>query len=255
MTRGRAFSILCGAALLGGIAAFNEMTPLARAAFIDGATGTATSLIDTAVVAWHGLTAATEPVAPAARPAHPGADDASAPSRATHTADAAADQPSGNPLWALPLKQLSNTRERPIFSPSRRPPPPPRAIVAPVAIQQPAKPPEPERPKVSLLGTIIGTSQDDRIAVFIEAGTQTVVRLRIGEDHDGWVLRLVKAREATLVKEDNDAVVLELPTPGEAPPPGLAGNFPTTLPPAPPVQLQKPAAQPATPAQPKRQRR
>jgi len=30
---------------------------------------------------------------------------------------------SANPLWALPLTQLSATRERPIFSSSRRPPP------------------------------------------------------------------------------------------------------------------------------------
>src|SRR5215831_17659551 len=28
----------------------------------------------------------------------------------------------GNPLWAVPLADLSATRERPIFSPSRRPP-------------------------------------------------------------------------------------------------------------------------------------
>src|SRR5262249_27227957 len=32
--------------------------------------------------------------------------------------------PSGNPLWAIPLTQLSATPERPIFSPSPRPPPP-----------------------------------------------------------------------------------------------------------------------------------
>jgi hypothetical protein len=32
--------------------------------------------------------------------------------------------PSGNPLWAVPIKDLSQTRDRPIFTPSRRPPPP-----------------------------------------------------------------------------------------------------------------------------------
>ena len=31
-------------------------------------------------------------------------------------------QPSGNPLWAIPLRALTVTRDRPIFSPSRRPP-------------------------------------------------------------------------------------------------------------------------------------
>src|SRR5262245_19457530 len=31
--------------------------------------------------------------------------------------------PSGHPLWRLPLGELSVTRERPIFSATRRPPP------------------------------------------------------------------------------------------------------------------------------------
>src|SRR6516165_2807674 len=37
---------------------------------------------------------------------------------------------SGNPLWAVPLRSLSVTSERPIFSPSRRPPIPPVVAVA-----------------------------------------------------------------------------------------------------------------------------
>ena len=37
--------------------------------------------------------------------------------------------PGGNPLWSIPLSALSATRERPIFSASRRPPQP--AVVAP----------------------------------------------------------------------------------------------------------------------------
>ena len=241
MRRGRAFSLLCGAALLGGIAKFNEMTPAAQAAFLDDAAGTAGALVEKAVSTYKGITAASEPAAPAAVPIAQtprplvGAV-ASAPRETARAVDPAAEVPSGNPLWALPLKQLSNTRERPIFSPSRRPPPPRPTIVAPVAIQQPVKPAEPDRPKVSLLGTIIGTAAEDRIAVFLDSSTQNVLRLRIGEDHEGWVLRLVKAREATLVK-DSDPVVLELPAPGEMPP-GLTGGFPTTPAPAPPGQQQ-----------------
>jgi hypothetical protein len=41
---------------------------------------------------------------------------------------AASEIPSGNPLWAIPLKELSATRERPIFSPSRRAPAPADAL-------------------------------------------------------------------------------------------------------------------------------
>src|SRR6202167_5277676 len=39
--------------------------------------------------------------------------------------------PSANPLWGVPLNQLSGTRDRPIFSPSRRPPPAAAAAEAP----------------------------------------------------------------------------------------------------------------------------
>jgi len=38
--------------------------------------------------------------------------------------------------------------------------------------------------------------------------------LRVGEDHQRWVLRLITAREVTLVK-DSEQAVLKLPAPGE----------------------------------------
>ena len=42
-----------------------------------------------------------------------------APPRAERPAD-----PTGNPLWAIPVSSLTATRERPIFPPSRRAPAP-----------------------------------------------------------------------------------------------------------------------------------
>jgi general secretion pathway protein N len=127
--------------------------------------------------------------------------------------------PAGNPLWTMPLKQLSVTRERPIFSPSRLPPPPATpTLVTPAAVRQPVKPREPERPALSLVGTIIGAS--DQIAVFLETQTQSVVCLRVGEDYQSWVLDSVKAREAALVKDGEQALVFEIPPPGEPPAPG-----------------------------------
>ena len=131
------------------------------------------------------------------------------------SADAAVERapPGGNPLWALPLTQLSITRDRPIFSPSRRPPPPATpTYVAPVAVRTPQKPKEPERPSNTLLGTILGTSES--IGIFLNPATRDIVRLRLGEDHEGWALRSVKTREVTLVK-DRERVVLELPPPGD----------------------------------------
>lgn len=117
----------------------------------------------------------------------------------------------GNPLWRLPLKQFSATRERPVFLSSRRPPAPAPVYVAPVAARQPAKPPEPEHPTIALAGTIIGTD-GYRVAVFRDTSTQDVLRLRVGENYRGWVVRLIGPREARLVK-NGDQALLELPRP------------------------------------------
>jgi hypothetical protein len=237
MKPGRAFSLLTGVALLGAIARFNEMTPDAQASLLGAAAKTARttaqSLLSNAVATYSEMTGKNEGEAPPQPARIPAAlrtgegkagEDVPARLVAARTQDA--EPPSGNPLWALPLKQLSMTRDRPIFSPSRRPPPPTTpAFVAPVAVRQ-VKPPEPEKPTVSLLGTIIGSNADDRIGVFLDTSTQSVVRLRVGEDHQGWVVRLIKAREATLVKSGEEAVVLEMPTPGDAAMAGTGGATP-----------------------------
>jgi general secretion pathway protein N len=154
---------------------------------------------------------------------------AAAPVRAPSPEAAVERPPGGNPLWALPLKQLSSTRERPIFSPSRRPPPPATpTFVAPVAVRAPQKPKEPERPSITLLGTILGSSES--IGIFLNPTTRDIVRLRVGEDHEGWALRSVKTREVTLVK-DRERVVLELPPPGDQAAAAAAANFEASRPP------------------------
>src|SRR5262245_14595761 len=65
--------------------------------------------------------------------------------------------PTGNPLWAVPVKTLSVTQERPIFTPSRRPPAPP---VLAAAVTRPAPPPpkptEPAHPPLWLVGAVSG---------------------------------------------------------------------------------------------------
>jgi general secretion pathway protein N len=221
--------LLSGVVLLGAVAKFNEMPPDAQASLLGGATEIARSWLQSAIAAYDDMTAAAvvESSGPGPPDRPPGADSqkaAGAPPLLTgpNGADRAADA-SGNPLWALPLAQLSTTRERPIFSPSRRLPPPAPAYVTPVAIQQPAKPPEAERPTVSLIGTIIGTG-NDRLGVFVDTSTQGTLRLRIGEDYHGWVARLINPREAILVKDGEPAVVLELPPPGGASSPKRSGR-------------------------------
>jgi hypothetical protein len=134
--------------------------------------------------------------------------------------------PAGNPLWAIPLKQLSTTRERPIFSPSRRPPPP--LVVTPVNVVPIAPrslPAEPKRPAISLVGTVAGKTLG--IGIFIAPATQDIVRLRLGDDYQGWVLRSANGRTATLEK-DSETAVLELAPPGSI----VAATANTPAPPA-----------------------
>jgi general secretion pathway protein N len=117
--------------------------------------------------------------------------------------------PSANPLWGVPIKQLSNTRERPIFSPSRRPPPPPAVVAAPPPSPPPVETPkEPERPQLTLLGTIVNGS--DGYGIFMDQATKAPVRIKIGASHQGWVLRSLRVGAATLGKGINK-VVIEFP--------------------------------------------
>jgi general secretion pathway protein N len=117
----------------------------------------------------------------------------------------------GNPLWAIPMRLLSATRERPIFVPSRRPPAPAVAGPAPIEAAPPPPPPTgPDRPQLALVGAVAGGTEG--IAVFIDETTRDIVRLRTGESHAGWVLRSVRGREATLEKGP-ETTILALPSP------------------------------------------
>lgn len=129
----------------------------------------------------------------------------------------------GNPLSRIPLGSLSATRERPLFSASRRPPAPAPAPAAPIAKSSP--PAEPERPPLTLQGAAIGKPRD--IAVFLDEATKGFVRLHVGEAAEGWRLRAVDRRTATLEK-DSRIVVLSFPAPAAAPPnpTGLASDRP-----------------------------
>lgn len=140
-------------------------------------------------------------VAPAAR----------VPAVATPPAPIAPPAISGNPLWAVPLTALSHTRERPIFSSSRRPPA--AVVLVPAAKPMPIapKPKDPERPKFTLVGTV--ASDHNRFGIFLDQSTKAALRLKMGDDYQGWKLRSVQRREATLEK-DQETVILALPRPG-----------------------------------------
>lgn len=117
---------------------------------------------------------------------------------------------SDNPLWTIPLGRLTASRERPLFAPTRRPPAP-APIAMPAPIQAAAPPPaEPEKPTLSLLGTIVGR---EKIGLFIDSASKSVVRLKAGENHKGWTLRAVERRQVELAR-GLDITVLDIPSPG-----------------------------------------
>lgn len=111
----------------------------------------------------------------------------------------------GNPLWSVSLQSLSTTRERPIFSASRRPRPSARTPSAP----PPPAATQPSRPLLSLVGAI--AADNDGIALFVDLTNKTMLRLKIGESHLGWTLLNVDRREATL-QRGRESIVFAIPS-------------------------------------------
>jgi general secretion pathway protein N len=144
----------------------------------------------------------------------PGGLDVGAPPRlAPHPKsepDTAAPAPNAvaNPLWAVPLKSLSATRERPLFTPSRRPPA--AALASTPAAPAPTPPPSPavEHPTLTLVGTVHRDNLS--IAVFTEPSTHATVRLHTGEGHMGWILNSVE-RNSVILQKGAQTETLALP--------------------------------------------
>jgi hypothetical protein len=158
-------------------------------------------------------------------------EEAGAPVVTGHSAPAAEPWAEGNPLWSIPISQLSATRDRPLFTPSRRPPPPIVTAVRPLPAAVPSAPPVP--PPFTLVGTIIG--EDNRIGIFFNETLKTTTRIRQGEGDLGWVVRSIDPRSAVL-EGDGRMVTLLLPEPSEpvgagAPAPRVSGMIKKRNPP------------------------
>ncbi|MCP4618175.1 MAG: general secretion pathway protein GspN [Bradyrhizobium sp.] len=159
----------------------------------------------------------------------------------------------GNPLWAIPLRQLTATRERPLFTPGRRAPAPVVASAAPPPPPpRPAeKPPEAEPLQLSLTGTVAGG--DGAMGIFLDKASGTPLRLKVGDRHKGWTLRSVGRRDVVLAKGmSTTKLAMVTPEPGKSKGPAPA-NPPATqasVPPPQPAVLAAPAAplEPATEA-------
>jgi len=119
---------------------------------------------------------------------------ASAPSAVAQPRDPPATVPS-NPVAAQSLEQLSTIIDRPLFSPSRRPPAPPPA---PAPIVQAAEPPAPPPPPPNLI--LFGVVMDGESArAVVRAGADgKLVRAQIGDEIDGWKVSQIEGRKVVL---------------------------------------------------------
>jgi hypothetical protein len=111
-------------------------------------------------------------------------------------ADSRSSTALANPLASRTLEILSATRERPLFAPSRRaPPPPPSApVVRPVEVAE--VPP----PSVVLLGIV--TEGSEARAMVRTDGSDKVVRARLGDQIGGWKVTQIEPRRLVLSNDD-----------------------------------------------------
>jgi hypothetical protein len=137
-----------------------------------------------------------------------------APLGASLAPDTGARSRAGNPLWTVPLTALSATRDRPLFSASRRPPFVAAPIVAPPPKQEPLAPPPQERPLLTLVGTIV--SRKASLAVLQGSNADAISRVRLGQENNGWRVQGISLR-SIVVEKGVQSVILDLPRPGEAP--------------------------------------
>jgi hypothetical protein len=186
-------------------------TFICAAALIGAAALLASMELDAVQVA-----AAADPSAARPRGEAIGSGSADAPTSSVRPAQPASTQtrPTGNPLSAIPLDTLPATRERPLFSPSRRPPPPKfTALDVPGDNSPPPRPTGRSGPSVTLLGTAVSGSGG--IGVFIDETTRNVIRLKRGEAHSGWILHWVGRREVRFTKDGTCATLTMRPVPDE----------------------------------------
>jgi hypothetical protein len=92
------------------------------------------------------------------------------------------------------LENLSATRDRPLFSPSRRPPAPPPPPVE-MVYEPPPPPPPPPAPDVTLFGVVV---DGDGARAIIRAGTAEMQRVQIGDEIGGWTVSQIEGRQLVL---------------------------------------------------------
>jgi hypothetical protein len=114
----------------------------------------------------------------------------------------------GNPVAAVPLDRLSETRNRPLFSQSRRPlAPPDHPAMAPVEHPSPRPSLSLSPPGVALFGIVVGT-QGARAFIATGAGAGAgarIIAVRPGDDVSGWTVTAITEHRLVLSRAERSA--------------------------------------------------
>jgi general secretion pathway protein N len=110
-----------------------------------------------------------------------------------------------NPLSEITLESLSGFRDRPLFTPARRPPAPPQAEPEPepdVAAVEPEPEPEPEVeiPAVTLSGVV--EIDSDRVAMLRDPSGVSTLSVRVGDPVEAWTVAAIEDASIVLEYED-----------------------------------------------------
>jgi hypothetical protein len=141
-----------------------------------------------------------------------------------------------NPIVAQSIDSLSATRERPLFSPTRRPPAPPAAAPPPM-VRRAAPAPPPSPPGVVLLGVVIGA---DTASAFVRSEPpDKTLRVGIGDDIGGWKVSQIERRELVLSLGDRSATFKIFDNTKATEPPPSVEPSPTPAQTQPALQFQQ----------------
>ena len=132
--------------------------------------------------------------------------DHEAPPPETHTGAGATDEPQlGNPLADFDKAKLKDTVERPLFSSSRRRPPPGEKVVK-RPIKQVA--PKPQPPSYDLLGVV--RRGDHAIALLRKRSDGTSFRVEVGDMIGGWRVSKMEPTSVLLERDDGTSQIVPL---------------------------------------------
>lgn len=114
-----------------------------------------------------------------------------------------ASQTRGRAAETPAFRSLQATRERPLFSPTRRPPPPSAADEPVAGTPEPMTAPP---PSIKVSGIIVGS--DRRIAIVTVGQTGSALHVSVGSDIAGWKVSAIEARRIELRHEARSMIVV-----------------------------------------------